>query len=60
MTDLRQAKIDGIAADIPLIEVDGPGDAEILLVGWGSTKGADHRRRRAAAGRRHLGRHRST
>ena len=40
MTDLRQAKIDGIAADIPLIEVDGPGDAEILLVGWGSTKGS--------------------
>ncbi|MEM9563357.1 MAG: 2-oxoacid:acceptor oxidoreductase subunit alpha [Actinomycetota bacterium] len=40
MTDLRQAKIDGIAADIPLIEVEGTGDAEILLVGWGSTKGS--------------------
>lgn len=40
MTDLRQAKIDGIAADIPLIEVEGPGDADILLVGWGSTRGS--------------------
>ncbi|MGB5759095.1 MAG: 2-oxoacid:acceptor oxidoreductase subunit alpha [Acidimicrobiales bacterium] len=40
MTDLRQAKIDGIAKDIPLIEVDGSGHADILIVGWGSTKGA--------------------
>ena len=40
MTDLRQAKIDGIAKDIPLVEVDGSGDADILIVGWGSTKGA--------------------
>ncbi len=40
MTDLRQAKIEGIAKDIPLVEVDGPGDADVLLVGWGSTRGA--------------------
>ncbi|MGH1490398.1 MAG: 2-oxoacid:acceptor oxidoreductase subunit alpha [Acidimicrobiales bacterium] len=40
MTDLRQAKIEGIAKDIPLIEVDGSGDADVLLVGWGSTRGA--------------------
>ena len=40
MTDVRQAKIDGIAADIPLIEVDGDGTADILIVGWGSTQGA--------------------
>jgi 2-oxoglutarate/2-oxoacid ferredoxin oxidoreductase subunit alpha len=40
MTDLRQAKIDGIAADIPLVEVEGPGDADIVMVGWGSTRGA--------------------
>lgn len=40
MTDLRQAKIEGIAKDIPEIVVDGPGDADVLLVGWGSTKGA--------------------
>ena len=40
MTELRQAKVEGIAADIPQIEIDGPGDADVLLVGWGSTKGA--------------------
>jgi 2-oxoglutarate ferredoxin oxidoreductase subunit alpha len=40
MTDLRQAKIDGIADDIPPLQVHGPGNADVLLVGWGSTKGA--------------------
>ncbi|MEZ5375276.1 MAG: 2-oxoacid:acceptor oxidoreductase subunit alpha [Acidimicrobiales bacterium] len=40
MTDLRQAKVDGIAKDIPLAEVQGDGTANILLVGWGSTHGA--------------------
>ncbi len=40
MTELRQAKIRGIAADIPQIEVNGGGNAEILLIGWGSTAGA--------------------
>ena len=40
MTDLRQAKIDGIVKDIPPVEVDGSGDADVLLIGWGSTKGA--------------------
>ncbi len=40
MTDLRQAKIDRITEDIPLIEVEGPGDAEVLIVSWGSTRGA--------------------
>jgi len=40
MTELREAKINGIAADIPLVDVNGPGDAPILLVGWGSTRGA--------------------
>jgi 2-oxoglutarate/2-oxoacid ferredoxin oxidoreductase subunit alpha len=40
MTRLRQAKIDGIARDIPLLEVEDPsGDAEVLVVGWGSTYG---------------------
>jgi 2-oxoglutarate/2-oxoacid ferredoxin oxidoreductase subunit alpha len=40
MVRLRQAKIDGIAADIPDLEVDDPsGDAELLLLGWGSTYG---------------------
>jgi 2-oxoglutarate ferredoxin oxidoreductase subunit alpha len=40
MTDLRQAKIEGIADDIPLVEVDGDGEADVLIVGWGSTAGA--------------------
>jgi 2-oxoglutarate/2-oxoacid ferredoxin oxidoreductase subunit alpha len=40
MTDLRKARIDGIADDIPLVEVDGDGAAEVLLVGWGSTRGS--------------------
>ncbi|MEU6739439.1 2-oxoacid:acceptor oxidoreductase subunit alpha [Streptosporangium sandarakinum] len=40
MVRLRQAKIDGIAADIPALEVDDPdGDARVLVLGWGSTYG---------------------
>jgi 2-oxoglutarate ferredoxin oxidoreductase subunit alpha len=40
MVRLRQAKIDGIAADIPPLEVDDPsGDADVLVLGWGSTYG---------------------
>jgi 2-oxoglutarate ferredoxin oxidoreductase subunit alpha len=38
MVRLRQAKIDGI--DVPSLDVDDPtGDAELLVVGWGSTYG---------------------
>jgi 2-oxoglutarate ferredoxin oxidoreductase subunit alpha len=41
MSKLRVAKIAGIAADIPALEVDDPdGAAEILVLGWGSTYGA--------------------
>ncbi len=41
MVRLRQAKIDGIAADIPPLEVDDPdGDARVLVLGWGSTYGS--------------------
>ncbi len=40
MTDLRQAKVDGIAHDIPPAVIDGDGDADVLVVGWGSTHGA--------------------
>jgi 2-oxoglutarate ferredoxin oxidoreductase subunit alpha len=40
MVRLRQAKIDGIAADIPLLDVDdATGDADVLVLGWGSTYG---------------------
>ncbi|MGO1056726.1 2-oxoacid:acceptor oxidoreductase subunit alpha [Crossiella sp. CA198] len=38
MVRLRQAKIDGV--DVPDLVVDDPtGDAEVLVVGWGSTFG---------------------
>jgi 2-oxoglutarate/2-oxoacid ferredoxin oxidoreductase subunit alpha len=41
MVRLRQAKIDGIAADVPPVEVDDPdGDARVLVLGWGSTYGS--------------------
>jgi 2-oxoglutarate ferredoxin oxidoreductase subunit alpha len=40
MVRLRQAKIDGIAASIPDLEVDDPDrDGELLVLGWGSTYG---------------------
>jgi len=52
MCRIRAAKVAGIAADIPPIEVDDPdGDASVLVVGWGSTWGqikAALRRVRAA------------
>jgi 2-oxoglutarate/2-oxoacid ferredoxin oxidoreductase subunit alpha len=54
MVRLRQAKIDGIASDIPRLEVDDPGgDAKALVLGWGSTYGsiaAAVRRVRVAGG----------
>ncbi|HXG76554.1 MAG TPA: 2-oxoacid:acceptor oxidoreductase subunit alpha [Gaiellaceae bacterium] len=41
MVRLRAAKVAGIAADIPELAVDDPqGDADTLVVGWGSTYGA--------------------
>ncbi|MGC8472203.1 MAG: 2-oxoacid:acceptor oxidoreductase subunit alpha [Acidimicrobiales bacterium] len=41
MVRLRAAKIAGIARDIPPVEVDDEaGDAELLVLGWGSTYGA--------------------
>jgi 2-oxoglutarate ferredoxin oxidoreductase subunit alpha len=39
MTRLRAAKIDGIANDIPPLEVDDPDGASVLVLGWGSTYG---------------------
>ena len=54
MTRLRQAKIDGIARDIPPLAVDDPsGAARVLVLGWGGTYGAITaavRRIRAAGG----------
>jgi 2-oxoglutarate ferredoxin oxidoreductase subunit alpha len=39
MVRTRQAKIDGIAASIPRLEVDDPSGAAVLILGWGSTYG---------------------
>jgi len=40
MTRLRAAKVAAIANDIPLLDVDDPdGDADVLVLGWGSTYG---------------------
>ncbi len=54
MTRLRQAKVDGIAASIGPLEVDDPsGQADVLVLGWGSTYGpiaAAARRVRAGGG----------
>ena len=40
MTELRQKKVDGIANDIPEIEVIGNNEGDLLLLSWGSTYGA--------------------
>ncbi|PCI47935.1 MAG: 2-oxoglutarate ferredoxin oxidoreductase subunit alpha [Alphaproteobacteria bacterium] len=43
MTDVRKAKIDNIAADIPLQEIaQGDPGGRLAVVGWGSTYGAIH------------------
>jgi 2-oxoglutarate ferredoxin oxidoreductase subunit alpha len=41
MVRTRQAKIDGITATIPPLEVDDPsGEAKLLVLGWGGTYGS--------------------
>lgn len=40
MVELRQRKVDGIANDIPELEVMGEPEGDILLLSWGSTFGA--------------------
>ena len=42
MTRMRAAKVAGIAADIPPVDLDDPfdGGADLLVLGWGSTFGA--------------------
>ena len=40
MTDLRAEKVARIANDIPELEVEGDPSSEVLLLGWGSTRGA--------------------
>jgi 2-oxoglutarate ferredoxin oxidoreductase subunit alpha len=55
MTEVRAAKVAGIVRDIPPTEIVGDvDDAELLIVGWGSTWGAitSAVRRERAAGRK--------
>ena len=40
MQVLRHEKVAGIADDIPALEVFGPAEGDVLVVGWGSTYGA--------------------
>ncbi len=40
MTDSRAWKVKNIENDIPELQVAGDGDAEILVLGWGSTAGS--------------------
>ncbi len=40
MVRYRAEKIDGVAADIPLLTVHGEPEGQLLIVGWGSTYGA--------------------
>jgi 2-oxoglutarate/2-oxoacid ferredoxin oxidoreductase subunit alpha len=53
MTHVRSGKVRGIAADLPSLEVDADDDAELLVLGWGSSRGAI----RAAARRVRLNDH---
>jgi 2-oxoglutarate/2-oxoacid ferredoxin oxidoreductase subunit alpha len=40
MTELRAAKVAGIARELPPLAVDGDPDASLLVLGWGSSAGA--------------------
>jgi 2-oxoglutarate/2-oxoacid ferredoxin oxidoreductase subunit alpha len=40
MTELRAAKVAGIADEIPSLTVEADPDARLLVVGWGSSEGA--------------------
>jgi len=40
MTELRAAKVEGIADEIAPLTVDGDADARLLVLGWGSSEGA--------------------
>jgi 2-oxoglutarate ferredoxin oxidoreductase subunit alpha len=51
MVDIRAAKVAAVAADIPPLDIVGDADADLCVVGWGSTwasiDAAVQRRRRA-------------
>jgi 2-oxoglutarate ferredoxin oxidoreductase subunit alpha len=40
MTHLRQAKVDRVTQEIPPTEIYGDDSGDVLVIGWGSTKGS--------------------
>jgi 2-oxoglutarate ferredoxin oxidoreductase subunit alpha len=40
MTELREAKVEGIVSDVPPLKVDTQPGATLLVLGWGSSEGA--------------------
>jgi len=40
MTEIRAAKVECVTQDIPPIRIHGDASGDVLVVGWGSTKGA--------------------
>ena len=40
MTEIRAKKIENMQNSIPDIEVDGDAEGEVLIIGWGGTKGS--------------------
>ncbi|MDR0250707.1 MAG: 2-oxoacid:acceptor oxidoreductase subunit alpha [Burkholderiales bacterium] len=40
MVEVRAAKVEGVARDFPPLEVVGPSEGDLLVVGWGSTYGS--------------------
>jgi 2-oxoglutarate ferredoxin oxidoreductase subunit alpha len=40
MTELREAKVAGIADELPPLVLDADPDARLLVIGWGSSQGA--------------------
>ncbi len=41
MTNIRAQKVENIADDVPLQEVDGPDSGDLLVLSWGGTYGAN-------------------
>ena len=50
MVEVRAAKVEGIAKDLPPLKVEGPEQGDLLIVGWGSTYGSITQAREKAAG----------
>jgi 2-oxoglutarate ferredoxin oxidoreductase subunit alpha len=49
MVEVRAAKVEGIAKDIPPLTVEGPASGDLIIVGWGSTYGPIVQAREQAA-----------